>query len=57
MDVWGQKEVFRWARCRQILTQTQLRRVGMPLPESFLDVLEPALAWEDLQVIQLVLFC
>ncbi|BDA47506.1 probable transcriptional regulatory protein rxt3 at N-terminal half [Coccomyxa sp. Obi] len=43
------REVFRWARCRRILTQTQLRRVGMPLPESYLDVLEPALAWEDLQ--------
>ena len=45
-----QKEVFRWARCRRILTQVHMRRVGMPLPEAHLDILEPALAWEDLQV-------
>ncbi|EIE23592.1 hypothetical protein COCSUDRAFT_66002 [Coccomyxa subellipsoidea C-169] len=42
-------EVFRWARCRRILTQAHMRRVGMPLPEAHLDILEPALAWEDLQ--------
>jgi hypothetical protein len=47
--VW-QGEVFRWARCRQVLPQERLRKIGLPLPDSHLHVLEPALAWEDLQV-------
>ena len=46
----AQGEVYRWARCIRVLPQSQMRAVGTPLPESCLEVLEPALAWEDLQV-------
>lgn len=45
-----QKQVYRWARCRRALPQAQLWAAGVPLPESHLEVLQPALAWEDLQV-------
>ena len=45
-----QAETFRWARCKEAAPLPRLQRVGLPLPEALLDVLEPALAWEDLQV-------
>ena len=45
-----QTETFRWARCKEAAPLPRLQRVGLPLPEALLDVLEPALAWEDLQV-------
>ena len=45
-----QTETFRWARCKEAAPLPQLQRVGLPLPVALLDVLEPALAWEDLQV-------
>ena len=53
-ETWGlhvpQTETFRWARCKEAAPLPRLQRVGLPLPEALLDVLEPALAWEDLQV-------
>ncbi len=50
-ELWcAQGEVYRWARCTRVLPQSQMWAVGMPLPESCLEVLEPAMAWEDLQV-------
>jgi len=45
----AQAETYRWARCREAAPLPRLRRVGLPLPEALLDVLAPALAWEDLQ--------
>lgn len=44
-----QTETYRWARCKEAAPLPRLRRMGLPLPEALLDVLEPALAWEDLQ--------
>ncbi|KAK9828391.1 hypothetical protein WJX81_002975 [Elliptochloris bilobata] len=46
-------ETYRWARCKEAAPLPRLRCVGLPLPEALLDVLEPALAWEDLQWSQL----
>ena len=45
-----QTETYRWARCKEAAPLPRLQRVGLPLPEALLDVMEPALAWEELQV-------
>ena len=41
---------YRFARCKQPLTMGLMRKCGLPLPESELDVLEPTLHWEQLKV-------
>lgn len=41
--------VYRFARCKQPLTMGLMRKCGLPLPDSELDVLEPALHWEQLK--------
>ncbi|KAK9861211.1 hypothetical protein WJX84_006336 [Apatococcus fuscideae] len=42
-------ERFRWARCKQILPMTRISRAGLPLPANLVDILQPSLAWEEIQ--------
>jgi len=44
-----QEEQFRWARCHKPLSLAQLKRSGVPLKESMIDIIEPSLPWEDFQ--------
>lgn len=42
--------LYRFARCRQPLSMRLMWNQGLPLPESQLEVVEPALKWEQLRV-------
>lgn len=42
--------LYRFARCKQPLPMGLMQKTGLPLPESELEVLEPALQWEQLRV-------
>ena len=42
--------LYRFARCKQALSMRLMWNEGLPLPESQLDMLEPALQWEQLRV-------
>ena len=42
--------VYRFARCKQPLAMRAMYNCGLPLPDSHVDVLEPALRWEELKV-------
>uniref|UniRef100_A0A061S8E9 Histone-deactylase complex 1 n=1 Tax=Tetraselmis sp. GSL018 TaxID=582737 RepID=A0A061S8E9_9CHLO len=48
-DESAEEDLFRWSRCKRNLSLAQMRKVGLPMPESMLEVLEPALRWEDFQ--------
>jgi hypothetical protein len=39
---------YRWARVRRPLPLRRMRALGLPLPSEEVEVLHPALAWEDL---------
>ena len=42
--------VYQFARCKQPLTMRLMWNHGLPLPESQLEVVDPALRWEQLRV-------
>jgi len=42
--------LYRFARCKQPLTMRLMWNHGLPLPESQLQVVDPALRWEQLRV-------
>ena len=42
-------ELFRFARCTKVLTAKAFRALGVPLPESEVEVIFDSLPWEDFQ--------
>eukprot|EP00897_Mesotaenium_endlicherianum_P001716 jgi/Mesen1/1572/ME000134S00692 len=44
----SEKETFRWARCK-LLTLSEMRRKGVPLPSDCTQVLQAGLSWEEIQ--------
>lgn len=41
------KELFRFSKCKRILPEKSLRKLGLPLPENERTVLHDQLLWED----------
>ncbi|CAK8563021.1 unnamed protein product [Lathyrus sativus] len=42
-------DVFHWSRCKKILPQRLMRKVGTPLPLEYVEVLVENIDWEDVQ--------
>lgn len=48
--------VYRFAKCKDILALPAMQRIGLPMPESHVDVIHHALPWEQLKVSDLSAF-
>lgn len=44
-----QGNMYRFAKCKTVMTRPMLQQVGVPLAEEYVSVLEPALHWEEFQ--------
>lgn len=42
-------ERYAWARCKRIVTMSEMRRCGVPFTGDHVEVLARDLAWEELQ--------
>lgn len=41
--------MYRFAKCKTVMTLPMLQQVGVPLAPEYVEVVEPALYWEDFQ--------
>ncbi|XP_071915193.1 uncharacterized protein [Coffea arabica] len=41
-------DAFRWSRCKNILHETKMISIGIPLPLEHVEVLADNLEWEDI---------
>ncbi|XP_058773511.1 uncharacterized protein LOC131647658 [Vicia villosa] len=42
-------DVFRWSRCKKVLPQSLMCKIGIPLPLEYVEVLAENIDWEDVQ--------